>query len=236
EYKYTTTIEAHTLVRSDGVRHTKAAKARMVRVMGGESNCRRTKKGEIQLDEDACKASGDELLESYSALSKLQSVVKKDIPALLQGISMPIHANFNSLIATGRTSCSKPNIQNIRRLPGIRECFIPRKGHVFLDADYDGLELRTLAQACLKIVGWSKLAETLNAGWDPHLMVAAEILNISYEEAVVREKDEDVQNARKTAKEGNFGFPEGLGIEALIVFATKIDNVPLSPDGGKRSK
>lgn len=236
KYEYSTMIEPWTLVKSDGVRNTKAAKARMVRVMGGESNCRRTKKGEIQLDEDACKASGDELLESYSALSKLQTVVNKDIPALLQGISMPIHASFNSLIATGRTSCSKPNIQNIRRLPGIRECFIPRKGHVFLDADYDGLELRTLAQVCIKIVGWSKLAETLNAGWDPHLMVAAEILNISYEEAVEREKDEDVQNARQTAKVANFGFPGGLGIEALIIFAKKVYGVPLTPESAKRLK
>jgi DNA polymerase-1 len=230
------TIEADTLVRANGVRNTAAAKARMVMVMGGESNCRRTKKGGIQLDEDACTASGDPLLQEYSTLSKIQSVVKKDIPALLKGLTMPIHANFNSLIATGRTSCSKPNIQNIRRLPGIRECFIPRKGNVFLDADYDGLELRTLAQVCLKIVGWSKLAETLNSGWDPHLMVAAEILNITYEEATAREKDEDVFNARQTAKVANFGFPGGLGIEALILFAKKTYGVALTPESAKKLK
>lgn len=236
QYKYTNRIEANTLVRADGSRNVSAAKARMVRAMGGESNCRRTKKGGIQLDEDACAASEDELLKEYSVLSKIQNVVNKDIPALLKGMTMPIHANFNSLIATGRTSCSKPNIQNIRTLPGIRECFIPRKGCVFLDADYDGLELRTLAQACIKIVGWSKLAETLNAGLDPHLMVAAEILDISYEEAKARKKDEDVNNARQTGKVANFGFPGGLGIEALIVFAWKQYDIKLTPEGAKKLK
>lgn len=237
-YLKTTRVEAASLVKADGVRDTKMAKARMAYVMGGEGNCRRTKKGEIQLDKDACEASQDELLKSYSELTQIKSVVTKDIPALLRGIHMPIHSNFNSLIATGRTSSSGPNIQNIRRLPGIRECFIPREGKVFLDADYDGLELRTLAQVCLKIVGWSKLADTLNSGKDPHLMVAAEILDISYEEAFARNErgDSAVDDARQTAKVANFGFPGGLGIEALILFARKAYNVPLTEESAKRLK
>jgi len=228
--------EPVSLVRANGVRDTETAKARMAYVMGGEENCRRTKKNQIQLDQDACVASNDPLLKAYSELTQIKSVVTKDIPALMRGILMPIHSNFNSLIATGRTSSSKPNIQNIRRLPGIRECFIPRKGMVFLDADYDGLELRTLAQACIKIVGWSKLAEVLNSGKDPHLMVAAEILDISYEEAVARQNEDAVDEARQTGKVANFGFPGGLGVEALILFAKKTYNVQLTEDRAKRLK
>lgn len=230
-----------TLVRLDGSRDTGVAKRRMALVMGGVGNCRRTKKskshplGQIQLDEDACVASGDELLKKYSELTKRSSVVKKDIPALLKGRYLPIHSNFNSLIATGRTSSSKPNIQNIRRLPGIRECFEPREGKVFLDADYDGLELRTLAQVCIKIVGFSKLADVLNAGRDPHLSVAAQILDISYEEAYRRNErgDQEVDDARQTAKVANFGFPGGLGYEALVSFAWKIYGVKITEERAK---
>lgn len=227
-----------TLVRNDGTRDTKAAQRRMILIMGGAGKCRRTKKGGIQLDEDACTASGDPLLQEYSELSKLQSVVKKDIPALLKGRYLPIHSNFNSLIATGRTSSSGPNIQNIRRLPGIRECFVPRKGKVFLDADYDGLELRTLAQACLKLVGHSKLAEVLNAGKDPHLILAAEMLSIPYAEAerLNDEGDARVDDARQTAKVANFGFSGGLGYEALVSFAWKTYKVRLTEEGAKRLK
>jgi hypothetical protein len=230
--------EPLTLVRADGVRDTKLAKLRMILAMEGEGKCRRTKKGGIQLDADACTASGDHLLKDYSSLSTLQSVVKKDIPALLKGRYVPIHSNFDTLIATGRTSSSKPNIQNIRVLPGIRECFEPRRGKVFLDADYDGLELRTLAQSCLKIVGFSKLAEVLNAGDDPHLKVAAEILGISYDVAERRFEagDDDVYYARQTAKVANFGFPGGLGFEALISFAWKAYGVKLTESQARALK
>lgn len=230
--------EPLSLVRRNGVRDTKVAKLRMITAMGGAGKCRRTKKGDIQLDEDACELSGDPLLKQYSELSRLKVVITKDIPALLKGRYLPIHSNFDSLLATGRTSSSKPNIQNIRRLPGIRECFVPRAGKVFLDADYDGLELRTLAQVCMHLFGYSKLAETLNSGKDPHLMVAAEILAISYDEAVRRfdKGDEEVDDARQTGKVANFGFPGGLGIEALISFAKKGYDVTLSEIGAKQLK
>jgi DNA polymerase-1 len=211
------------LVKPDGVRNTKAAQARMIEAMGGRDKCRLTDKGGIKLDEEACAASGDLVLKDYAALSSLKAVKSKDIPALLQGNVLPIHSNFESFVATGRTSSSKPNIQNIRRLPGIRECFVPREGKVFLDADYDGLELRTLAQVCIKLLGQSKLAEVLNSGSDPHLQVAKELLGISYAEAEVRyaQGDDVVDNARQLGKISNFGLPGGLGVKTFIHFAAK---------------
>jgi DNA polymerase-1 len=227
------------LVKSNGVRDTKAAKARMERVMGGKDKCRVTDKGNIQLDEDSCNASGDNILMDYAALSSLKAVKSKDLPALASGSLMPIHSNFDSLIATGRTSSSKPNVQNIRRLPGIRECFVPRPGMVFLDADYDGLELRTLAQVCLKMLGRSRLAEDLNAGNDPHTRVASEVLGISYAEAKRRlddENDEKAFEARQLGKCANFGFPGGLGIDNFIYFAKKVYGVKLTEDQARRLK
>ena len=225
------------LVRSNGSRNTKAAQARMLAVMGGKDNCKLTEKQNIQLDEDACNDSGDPILKAYARISSLGNVLSKDLKALRRGKVLPIHSKFNSFMATGRTSSSDPNLQNIRRLKGLRECFVPRPGKVFLDADYDGLELRTLAQTCIELVGYSKLGEALNAGDDPHLRVAAQMLGISYEEAKERHDagDEEVDDARQLGKVANFGFPGGLGYETLVEFA-KGYGVTIDVEAAKKLK
>lgn len=86
----------------------------------------------------------------------------------------------------------------------------PPASTVFVAADYDGLELRTMAQACLLLVGESRLAEVLNSGRDPHLMMAANMLGLSYEEAERRHKAEN--DARTEAYEFFKGKrPDGSG-------------------------
>jgi DNA polymerase I-like protein with 3'-5' exonuclease and polymerase domains len=109
---------------------------------------------------------------------------------------------------------------------------------VFLVADYDGLELRTLAQVCKSLFGQSKLAEILNQGKDPHLMVAATILGVSYQEALRRNEaqDEEVDRARQTGKVANFGFSGGLGFESLILFAKRAYKIEMTVDEAKQLK
>jgi DNA polymerase-1 len=92
---------------------------------------------------------------------------------------------------------------------------------VFAQADYDGLELRTLAQACYTAYGVSKLREALNKGRDVHLALAATILKISYDNAWERRKYAEVSSARKLAKVANFGFPGGLGVKGMRVYAAR---------------
>lgn len=226
------------LIKPDGVRNIKAARSRMILAMGGEDKCRLTDKGAVKLDDEACTASGDLILKDYAELSSLKAVKSKDLPALALGKLLPIHSNFDSLVATGRTSSSGPNIQNIRRLPGIRECFVPRKGKVFLDADYDGLELRTLAQVCVSLFGKSRLAEVLNSGKDPHLQVAATLLKIEYDVAKARYDagDDAVDGARQLGKVANFGMPGGLGIDSLIYYAKKNYGLEMSEHDAKKLK
>lgn len=98
----------------------------------------------------------DKLLE-HRRLSKLHSSY---IIAFKQLKSLPvIHTTYNQVaidsssgdlhgIRTGRLSSSKPNLQNIPvrgRGEELRELFVPRKGLVFIDADYDQIEYRLLA-------------------------------------------------------------------------------------------
>ncbi len=252
---------SHGLVREGGTRDTKAAKRRMIAVCrderltlrrtdthGNPGKCKDLDGNPVPdgadecaehvcLDGDACNATGDDVLIDYSTLSTLKKVLSNDVAMLETGIYYPVHTRYD-LAETGRTTSSKPNIQNLRRMPGIREAFIPRPGKVFAQADYPQLELYTLAQCCVTWIGWSKLADALNSGLDSHTAVAATILGISYADAVARLEagDEDVDDARQLGKICNFGFPGGLGIAKLVLFAKKAYGVTLTPERAKQLK
>lgn len=125
----------------------------------------------------------------------------------------------------------------------MRECYIPRPGFVFCSVDYEALELRTLAQVCLELVGESALADALNADLDPHLLLAVEWLldDISYDEARKARKDEkhprhkEVVKARNMAKAANFGLPGGLGAQKFVDFC-KASGIYLSLQDAKDLK
>ena len=180
------------------------------------------------LEAQHCEDSGDPRLVAYGRLGKVKTVLSKDIPALEIGVLHPIHSWFEVLLETGRTSSKQPNIQNIRRAVGIRECFAPREGTVFVSADVSGLELMTLSQVCRKLLGWSTLGDALNAGKDPHCMIAASLLDSPYEAIKVAHDAETgwgvisfdtIDTNRQVGKIGNFGYPGGLGPDAFVDFA-----------------
>ena len=187
----------------------------------------------ISVDEEACLASADDRLIAYSQVTSLTTVVDTHIPNLRNGVKYPIQPRFDPLMETGRTSCKGHDarqstngyqMHNVRRLPGIRECFTAREGTVYVDADYSGLELHTWAQSCIWALGESELAKALNAKIDPHLVLAATMMNASYEETKERYKaGEDAvagpQGSRQFAKIGNFGFQGGMSAETFRSWA-----------------
>ena len=215
----------------------------------------------ICLDSDACEAvvtaasaaAGDatgalpptesESADAFMAYAEFTAITKmltNDVAMLEGGITYPVHTRYD-LAETGRTTSSKPNIQNLntgrvkndkslaqRLRKGVRQAFIPRPGRVFAQADFPQLELYTLAQCCFSWLGFSKLGDALNAGVDPHLAVAAKIVGLSYEDAAKNKKREDVDHARQIGKVYNFGKPGGLGAAKLILFARKTYGVALT--------
>jgi DNA polymerase-1 len=233
------------LVRKDGSRDTKKAAKRMVQVcLENGVTLKRTKSYDpkkhgpdecVCLDKDACKESEDDILVAYSDYTVYGAVLNKDIPLLMSGARVPISPRYD-LAETGRSTCSGPNLMNLRRLPGIREAFIPRKGKIFAQADFAQLELYAHGQVCIELFGFSKLADTLNAGRDPHAEVASNILGMPYEWVIANKKREDVENARQTGKVANFGFPGGLGPKRLVYFAKKTYGVILTEDRAKELK
>lgn len=231
------------LLHTTGARNMKAAKERMkaalgdkckltekgkLMVQGGASPAEAIEAGYICLDEEACLISGDPVLERFVRFSHIVKLKSTYIPAMRKGFDTPIQSRFEPLLATGRTSSSDPNIQNLPRGDGVRECFVPRAGHVFVACDFDKAELCSLAEVCMRLFGVSRLADRLNAKFDPHLDMGAQLMGISYEEALRRFEDPEVKRFRQMAKAANFGLPGGLGPSTFRAYAKGAYNVDLS--------
>jgi DNA polymerase I len=56
-----------------------------------------------------------------------------------------IHSSFRQMLATGRMSSSKPNMQNLPRLKEVRQAFTASKGYKLITADYSSQEVLVLA-------------------------------------------------------------------------------------------
>ena len=92
-----------------------------------------------------------------------------------------VYPHYGVAVTTNRTSCSKPNIQQLRKDYGLRPLVVPRPGYVFIRADFSFIELVILAAHCLKKFGFSKLADTIIAGLDPHVYSAALTVGEDYD-------------------------------------------------------
>lgn len=178
------------------------------------------------------------VLAALGERSGVEKLLKTYVPVLLDGTQRPINPSFNELVASGRSSCYNPNLQNPPRKGGIRECFIPRSGYLFAFCDYSFIELCTLAQSCLEMFGWSAMADAINAGLDPHLDMAASMLGIAYDEAKARKKAGDAQigEFRQMSKALNFGFPGGLGAAKFVDYARDGYGVSLTETEARRRK
>lgn len=226
----------------------------------------KTKGGAPRTDSQTCEDSGDDLLIRYSEFGSLGKTLSTDIPLLERGLTVPIHSRFESCKDTGRTGSSDPNVQNQSRKGGIRECFVPRcltcgRVHtaedvararclccgasptVFISCDYSGAELCAHGQVNFTILERSSLRDAMNAGQDPHLMIAAQILGRPYSD-VKAEYDQEprgpgwdkLDELRQLGKIANFGFQGGLGAKGLVAFALSMFGIRLTEDQARKLK
>ena len=155
-------------------------------------------------------------LECYSHLPFVQSIMhyletEKKYNYLSDLTTERVHPYYDSIKNTARTSCRKPNIQNPPVKGGIRECFVPKEGKIFANADYSAIEMFTAA-ICMKEKGWGQtMHDVLNAGLDPHKFAAASINKCTEEEV---SKDQ-----RQQAKPANYGFLANMSAETFIPYA-----------------
>ena len=139
----------------------------------------------------------------YRSLTKLNSTYVEGMIPYINTKDSRIHAIFNQTItATGRISCTEPNLQNIPSHEGegknIKKVFKPKEGYIYIDADYSQIELRVLAHI-------SKDENMINAfinNEDIHRQVASKVFGVPMEE-VTKEQ-------RSKAKAVNFGIIYGI--------------------------
>lgn len=210
--------------RPDGTRDTKRLQEMVEMAFASRSRePPRTPTGLVKTDRLTLLQSEDPILRSLVDYNGPRKLLTSFIPALEKaavgrGIVNP---GFNPLVNSGRSSCGDPNVQNIAKSGGMRECFVPREGCCFVFCDYDTLEMRTLAQVLLLWFGQSSMADAINAGKDLHVDFASMLLGVSYEEAERRHQqgDPELKRLRQFAKVANFGFPGGLGEASFVDYA-----------------
>ena len=138
----------------------------------------------------------------YRMLTKLKSTYAEGLIKVI-GEDGRIHTTFQNLVtATGRLSSTDPNLQNIpvRTDLGaeIRKMFVPKEGHVLVDADYSQIELRVLAHISDDAV----MQKAFIDGQDIHTVTAAQVFGVAPENVTPLQ--------RRHAKAVNFGIVYGI--------------------------
>lgn len=211
-------FQASRILRPDGTEDQKRKAELVTAAYGGDPP--KTTTGRVSGDRDTLAESGDPTLEKYATAGKNDKYLTTYLPTLEQGIDRPWNPQFNPLVATTRVSS---DAQQFPQVGGVRECWVARPGTVICSVDYGGLELRTMAQRAIWEVGYSIMAEVLNAGRDPHLLAAASFMGITYDDALARHKanDPEVKAFRDLGKIWNFGKGGGMGPGAMTYNARK---------------
>jgi len=138
----------------------------------------------------------------YRMLTKLKSTYADGLLNVI-GDDGRIRTTFQNLVtATGRLSSTEPNLQNIpvRTELGaeIRKMFVPKEGHVLVDADYSQIELRVLAHIAEDVVMQNAFA----SGMDIHTVTASQVFGVPVDEVTPLQ--------RRHAKAVNFGIVYGI--------------------------
>ena len=138
----------------------------------------------------------------YRMLTKLKSTYADGLLKVI-GEDGRIRTTFQNLVtATGRLSSTEPNLQNIpvRTDLGaeIRKMFVPKPGHVLVDADYSQIELRVLAH----IADDKTMQRSFCDGVDIHTATAAQVFGVAVEDVTPLQ--------RRHAKAVNFGIVYGI--------------------------
>ncbi len=142
----------------------------------------------------------------YRTYNKLLTTYAEALPKYI--VDGRIHTNFNQTeTATGRLSSDNPNLQNIpiRTELGreLRKAFVPRKGFIFIDADYSQIELRILAI----LSGDENLINAYKGTADVHSATASEVFGVSIKDVT--------PELRRKAKAINFGIVYGMSSYGL---------------------
>lgn len=177
----------------------------------------------VRTDEETLSAINHPMVQAFIEGKKATKLRGTYLPPLQAALSDGgrLCSNPNVLVRSGRTSWTKPNLQNPPRKGRFRECFAAPEGLVMASIDYSTLELAVLSQVNLAFFGQSQMAQLINEGIDLHAWFGAKLMGTTYEafKAKLASGDPRAKSLRQLAKIPNFGLPGGLGPKGLVRYA-----------------
>lgn len=119
---------------------------------------------------DKCKHPVIRALQNYRETDKIKTGYGAEYPdKYINPTTGRVHSKINQMgAATGRTSASAPNVQNIMKGSAWRSCFKPRPGYKMVTVDMSGAELRIMAE----LSGEQSWITAFEKDWDVHSMGA----------------------------------------------------------------
>ena len=170
---------------------------------------------------DTLKEFDDPAVKALAAFRDANSQERRYGPDWATVVDGRIYSSWRQIgAASGRMSCSKPNLQAVPREDRYRDCFAPIPGRVLVRADYSQIELRLVA----KQTGDRRLLSAYENGEDLHTVTAKTILG----------KDVVSKSERQLAKAMNFGLIFGMGAPKFREYARTNYGVALSLNDAER--
>lgn len=226
------------IFRPDGTRNMKALHAAAIAagVTARTAPSAKFPEGQLQVTQETIEGIDDPVLEAYSRFLTLDAHRSRLLPQLerervtcryrLAATGRAIASGAKGRDAEGKQITIGTNIQNLPKVGGWRECLVPdADDHVWIVADFTGLELGTFAEILDHRYGCSTLARSLREGIDGHLAMAAQLAGCSlaamvsaYRGDLGAEARAFAELMRQTAKGPNFGFPGGLGPAGFVAY------------------
>lgn len=176
--------------------------------------------GAAELDKLRAHSPIVDLITQYREYTKLKSTYLDALPKFVD-VHGKLHTTYDlDVAATGRLSSRDPNLQNIPTRTdighAIRSAFVPKKGNVFVSADYSQFELRLIAV----MANDKQMIKEFNEDIDIHVATAAQVYGVPL--------DAVTKVMRRHAKTVNFGImygmsPHGLSIATGMTFGEARD-------------
>jgi DNA polymerase-1 len=159
----------------------------------------------------------------YRHLEKITTSYGENFVSKINPKTGRIHPHYSQLSASsGRMSCYKPNLQQIPKSFGFRECIVPAPGKKFLIADYSQVELRVAAVVAKE----NRMLAAFRSGEDLHRLTASSLSR--------KLPDQITKEERQAAKAVNFGFLYGMGSERFKHYASEQYGVKISDEEAEK--
>jgi len=149
---------------------------------------------------------GCKIAEYLLRLHKIEKMLSTYIDNLPAMVSSDDRLRGSFLICgarSGRLSSRHPNLQNIPRTSDIKQMFVPKDGHMFINIDASQMELRV---GC-SVANDKTMILAYNQGMDVHKLTASIIMKKTIEEVTKEE--------RQSAKAVNFGLIYGQSADGF---------------------